>query len=71
MPPQYRPRHHQIKALPRPIGSSSKGHITRPYFVTLHLLETIKEACRDRSKGTEKDRKRGNPRKRITAIIAS
>jgi hypothetical protein len=39
------------KALPRPLGSfSNKGHTTYQHVVTMRLLETIKEACRDRSK---------------------
>jgi hypothetical protein len=40
------------KALPRPLGSStSKGYTTCQHFVTLHLLEAIKGACMDYSKG--------------------
>jgi hypothetical protein len=54
------------KALPRPLGSSSKDHTTGPHFVTLDLLETIKGACGDHSKGTD------NPGKRTTTTtIAS
>jgi hypothetical protein len=44
------------KALPRPLGSfSNKGHITYQHFVTLHLLETIKGACRDHFRGHKTD----------------
>jgi hypothetical protein len=46
------------KALPRPLGSSSsKGHATCQHFVTLHLLDTIKGACRDHSKGPKNKRR--------------
>jgi hypothetical protein len=38
------------KALLRPLGSfSNKDHTMYPHFATLHLLEAIKGACRDRS----------------------
>jgi hypothetical protein len=47
------------KALSRPPGSfSNKDHTSYQYFVTLHLLETIKEACRDRSKEEKKRKER-------------
>jgi hypothetical protein len=46
------------KALPRPLGSStSEGHTTCQHFVTLHLLQTIKGACRDHSIGRRKRRR--------------
>jgi hypothetical protein len=49
------------KALPRPLGSStSKSHTTCQHFVTLHLLESIKEVCRDHSKGEGNEKKKKN-----------
>jgi hypothetical protein len=50
MPLQYKPRRHQIR-LSRGLGLLLRqGSHAYKHFVTLHLLETIKGAGRDRSK---------------------
>jgi hypothetical protein len=59
------------KALPRPPGSfSNKDHTPYQYFLTLHLLETIKGACRDRSKGTMGDENKTNTRTKTLLDLA-
>jgi hypothetical protein len=56
------------KALPRPLSSStSEGHTIYQHFVTLHLLEAIKGACRDHSKGRKKKDNNHNNTKRDTS----
>jgi hypothetical protein len=57
------------KALSRPRGSfSNKDHTTYQYFVTLHLLETIKGACRDRSKGRNKRKRETRTHEQVTLL---
>jgi hypothetical protein len=52
MPLQCKTTSPPDKAFPRPRGSfSNEDHATYQYFVTLHLLEAIKGACKDRSRG--------------------
>jgi hypothetical protein len=51
MPLRYRPRRHRIRP-PRGPRAASPARISHQHLVTPHLLEAIKEACKDHSKET-------------------
>jgi hypothetical protein len=55
MPLQYRPRHHRIRP-PKALGLLPRqGSPTHQHIVTLYLLEAIKGACRDHSRGHDQE----------------
>jgi hypothetical protein len=60
MSPQYGPCRHQIRPPEASRLLHQQSHATCQYFVTLHLLESIKGACMDHSRKRKKKKKKNH-----------